>query len=227
MIARSSVDGGSAGKRTSQKVKGGKIQNEGGGKFQKTSVDEAYLEPTRRTLMAELLLSQQERNGHSGAAGYSSATTDVAAAPAAAAKLSLAGGKRPRGGENHASEGCPLQVEPSAKQWRYGDDGGSVPSISRYGERPSGSQEEGSSGEGNSWDMALGCDSFNSDGQSDKYARRRKGDRSRTKKEEEEEDQFLEAGGSLGRRIQRTLREVLKYDCSVGVAGNKVRNLRW
>lgn len=37
-----------------------------------------------------------------------------------------------------------------------------------------------------------------------------------------EVDQLLEAGGSLGMRIQRALREALEYDCSVGVAENKV-----
>lgn len=39
---------------------------------------------------------------------------------------------------------------------------------------------------------------------------------------EEEVDRLLEAGGLLGVRIQRELRQVLEYDCSVGVAQNKV-----
>ena len=33
----------------------------------------------------------------------------------------------------------------------------------------------------------------------------------------------MEAGELLGKRIQQALREVLEYDCSVGVATNKVR----
>lgn len=233
MITRRSVDGGksdgshgSAGKRTSQKASGDQRRYEGGGKFQKTSVDEAYLEPTRRTLMAELLLSQQERNGHNAPAGCSSATNEGAAGPSGPSKVARAGVKRPRGGKSRAFGGGPLPVEPSAKRWWYGDDTGPTPTISSDGGTPNGSQDGRSSGEGNGWDMVAEWDSLDNDGQSGEWARRKTGDFSRTKEEEEEEeDRLLEAGGLLGRRIQRTLREVLKYDCSVGVAGNKARKL--
>lgn len=233
-IARRSVDGGkggdsrgSGGKRTSRKASGDQRRNEGGGKFQKASVDEAYLEPTRRTLMAELLLSQQERNGHNAPAGCSSASAEVGAAPPAASKLPLAGVKRPRGGDSGAFGGGPLPAEP-AQRWRYCDDNGSTRTFSRYGGRPNGSQDGGSSGEGNGWDMMAGWNSLDNDGQPGEWARRTTGNLSRTKQhEEDEEDRFLEAGGLLGRRIQRALSEVLKYDCSVGVAGNKVRKLNY
>lgn len=228
VIGRPSVDGGngndarrSACTKTSQKADGGKLQSAGGGKFQKTSVDEAFLEPTRRTLMAELLFSQQERKRHNATAGRSPATTEVAAASAAS---SLAGVKRPRGGEGYTSGDEPRLPDSSVLRWRYSGDDGFAAMVSRYGGTLSGSQDGESSGEGNGWDMAVGSDSLYKNGQPAQWARRTIGDCSRTKNDEGEvEDRLLEAGGLLGKRIQRTLRDVLEYDCSVGVAGNKVR----
>lgn len=73
--------------------------------------------------------------------------------------------------------------------------------------------------------MSMGYDSLEGDGQSNERAeRRRRGSGgARTKKDEEdEEDQLLEAGGLLATKIQQTLSDVLQYDCSIGVANNKV-----
>lgn len=56
------------------------------------------------------------------------------------------------------------------------------------------------------------------------YVGNRRGTGGDYKHTEEESDRWLEAGGLLGVRIQRKVREVLQYDCSVGIAGNKVGN---
>lgn len=73
--------------------------------------------------------------------------------------------------------------------------------------------------------MSVGYGSLDSDRQSNEWAeRRRKGGGSAraNRDEEDEEDRLLEAGGLLAARIQQTLSDVLQYDCSIGVASNKV-----
>lgn len=79
--------------------------------------------------------------------------------------------------------------------------------------------------EAHPWDAAVGDDSPR-DRRTDACGRQRAGGgvgRQDKAQQEEEEDRLLEAGGLLGKRIQQTLRDVLDYDCSVGVAGNKVK----
>lgn len=79
--------------------------------------------------------------------------------------------------------------------------------------------------EAHPWDAAVGDDSPR-DRRTDAWGRQRAGGgvgRQDKVQHEEEEDRLLEAGGLLGKRIQQTLSDVLDYDCSVGVAGNKVK----
>lgn len=189
--------------------------------FQKASIDEAYLEPTRRTLLAELRhSSNREKTGPSAAAGSSTSITK--AAVAISSEPSLAGAKRNRSGGSirsggsRGSHGCSSAlVEPTAQPWRDGDDS--------RGKGPTQSQDEDDSGEGNRWNLWAEC-SPDDDGRPNEGARRRS---SRAKKDEEEEEaRLLEAGGLLATRIQQTLSDVLHYDCSIGVASNKVITCR-
>lgn len=73
--------------------------------------------------------------------------------------------------------------------------------------------------------MSVGYDSLEGDGLSNEWVETRRSGvgGARTKKDEEdEEDRLLEAGGLLATKIQQALSEVLQYDCSIGVANNKV-----
>lgn len=193
------------------KSNSGNPHNEKRGTFQKASVDEAYLEPSRRTLLAELRLSSlREKNGPSAAPGCFTSNTN-----AAAPWPLLAGAKRVRGGENSELGGCPSVLVQSPAQQRRDND-------RSCGRGSSQSQDGDESGEGNRWNLWAEC-SPDDDGPSKEWARRRS---PRTKKDEEEEEaRLLEAGGLLATRIQQTLSDVLQYDCSIGVANNKVRKL--
>eukprot|EP00752_Nemacystus_decipiens_P009989 g8908.t1 len=187
-------DHGNSGRRTFPKSHNGK-----GGTFQKASIDEAYLEPTRRTLLAQLrLASQLEKKGPPSAT----------AAPAAPEPL-LAGAKRAHSGEKSESGGHPsVSVQLSTQQWRNGS----------CWRGPGENQDEEDSSERNRWDMWTEC-SPEYGGEPNEWARRRS---PRTKRDEEEEEaRLLEAGGLLATRIQQTLSDVLQYDCSIGVASNK------
>lgn len=106
-----------------------------------------------------------------------------------------------------------MLVEPTSQQWRDGDDS--------CGREPSQSQDGGNPGEVNGWNLWTEY-SPDDGGYSDRSVRR---ESSRTKKNEEEESRLLEAGVLLATRIQKTLSDVLQYDCSIGVASNKVRSL--
>lgn len=206
-------DHGGAGGRP--KANAGKSQHGGGGTFQKASIDEAYLEPTRRTLMAELWLSSQRQEKRSSAAAGRPTSAAEAAAPAMEPGSLVAEAKRTCGEEGSECGGHPSAlVERTARQWRDGD--------GSFGRGPSQSQDGCDSGEQNEWNLWTGC-SPDDDGQPGDWARRRS--RRATKDEEEDDARLLKAGGVLATRIQQTLSDVLQYDCSIGVATNKVSKL--
>eukprot|EP00903_Cladosiphon_okamuranus_P014191 g13185.t1 len=199
--------------RTLLKSASGKSHNgiHNQGTFEKASIDEAYLEPTRRTLLTELRLSSyRDKSGSSSAADCSTSYTATAAQAVAPAPL-MAGTERACGGKQSESGDCPsVLVQPSARRWCDGDDS--------CGRGPSQSQDGSDSSEGNSWSIRAGY-SPDDGGQPNGRARR---EYPRTKKDEEEEEaRLLEAGGLLATRIQQTLSDVLQYDCSIGVASNK------
>lgn len=150
-------------------------------------MDEAYLEPDRRTLEAELTLSQREQSSAADLAhGISPDEREVA--------------KRPRIGIT-----------------------GYVPSPRTTDGARRGVAGE-SSCESQEWveeDEEAGCFTMRVAGGGGVEERRWK--HKDTNRTEEEVDRLLETGGLLGVRIQRELRQVLEYDCSVGVAQNKVR----
>lgn len=191
------------------------------GIFQKASVDEAYLEPTRRTLMAELLLSSERENKTPGTAAERSNSTDRAPT---AAELLTAGAKRPRRTESSVG-GVPSSANHAEEPWRHGGGDGRDQALSGSGQDSTENQNRLYTPDEIEGDVEAGYDSVGDDGHQNGFGRpRRSGSNARTESiEEEEEAQLLEAGGLLGIRIQKTLRDVLKYDCSVGVAGNKVR----
>lgn len=206
---------------------GAKHQNASGakarGKFQKTSVDEAYLEPSRRTLMTELLLSSDREKNKPGAGVERSVGPERAPM---AGELLRAGVKRPRSADTCVSGNVPFSASVSEQACRDDDGGGCAPTLYRQGEETVENQRGLYTPEGDDGDVEAGYDSIEHDGHQNGCARqgRRDGNGRTEKVEEEEEAQLLKAGGLLGRRIQQTVRDVLKYDCSVGVAGNKVRN---
>ncbi|CAM9560687.1 unnamed protein product, partial [Scytosiphon promiscuus] len=192
----------------------------GRGKFQKASVDEACLEPAQRTLMAELSLSSARETNRPGTAAEPSMAPDRA--PTAAEWL-RAGVKRPRSAKTSVSRGVPFSADFSEEPRREGGDDGLASALPGRGEEPTESPGGVYTPEENAWDEERGCDSVDDDEHRDGRAgRRRRESNGKTEAaEEEEEAQLLKAGGLLGKRIQKTLRDVLKYDCSVGVAGNK------
>ena len=241
LLARSStlcwqfLDGGNSkdacaasGRRAFPRASSANAQKGGPGTFQKVSVDEAYLEPTRRTLLAELLLSSQRKTTQPASAATEPAMTSASAATAT--RTATRDFLLPRSGRTHGDEGgasgCgPPLVEPPAQQWRYGGTDRDAQSSSRHRGRASGSQDGDDSAEESGWEMSVGYGSLDSDRQSNEWAeRRRKGGGSAraNRDEEDEEDRLLEAGGLLAARIQQTLSDVLQYDCSIGVASNKV-----
>ncbi|CAM9887204.1 unnamed protein product, partial [Ectocarpus sp. 8 AP-2014] len=184
------------------------FQRSCGGSFQKASVDEAYLEPARRTLIAELVSSEK----HQGRPAAIGKRLPIAASgtSAGAAERLLAGIKRPRAGGN------------SAFVAGHGDDGSLPPACSKrrrgFGENQYGDAE----GDRHEWDVTVGFgSSLDDDEQSDEWGRKRRREHDDVRDVGEDEDRLLEAGGLLGKRIQKTLRDVLNYDCSVGVASNK------
>lgn len=173
----------------------------GGGKFQKASIDEAYLEPTRRTLTAELHLVQKDKNPER--------PSTVASNTQGEERWT----KRTRNGE----DAHPFKRS-GGNQCHPSCSGGQAKCLSGSESGASQSQGGGTGEEASAWDIASP-----SDEQPSSSGRRRDGLAvPRSKDDEQEENRLLQAGGLLGKRIQRTLREVLDYDCSVGVAGNKV-----
>lgn len=206
-------DQGTLDRRTRLKSSSGKQHDGNRGAFQKASIDEAYLEPSRRTLLAELRLSssQREKNGPSAAPGCSTSSTNTAAP-----EPLLVGAKRARGGENSEVGGRPsMFVQPSVQHVRRRDDS--------CGRGPSRSQDGDESGEGNRWNLWAEW-SPDDDGQPNEWARRRSPRTGEDEEEEEEEEaRLLKAGDLLATRIQQTLSDVLQYDCSIGVASNKAR----
>lgn len=201
------------GARASKRSCGGRVHSSGGGSFQKASVDEAYLEPARRTLTAELLSSKQHE-GRPAAIGKSDPTASTGTSATVAERL-VAGVKRPRAGGNSASvagHGDGSSWDPVCSMQRRG-----------LGESQYGDAE----GDRHDWNMAVGYgSSLDDDEQSDEWGRKRRREHDAVRDIGEDEDRLLEAGGLLGKRIQKTLRDVLNYDCSVGVASNKVRTLQ-
>lgn len=178
------------------------------GKFQRASVDEAYLEPGKRTLEMELIRSRYEVEEDGGRAlGYCS-------------------GKDAKGIKRSRRE--PLQmgsVGLSSGPYSNPDKGGrgmkTTFDACRVGEG-SGLLDGDESAPGRSSESApTDQDSAVRGGSGCRDGDFLNGTRT-------ESDRLLEAGGSLGARIQRTLREALEYDCSIGVAENKVsRCWRW
>ncbi|CAM9178189.1 unnamed protein product [Ectocarpus sp. 13 AM-2016] len=191
-----------------QRSCGGRVHTCGGGSFQKASVDEAYLEPARRTLTAELLSSEQHQ-GRPAAIGQRRPTAATETSAGAAERL-RAGIKRPRAGGNSAfvaGHGDYYSLAPACCKQRRG-----------LGESQYGHTE----GDRHEWDVTVGYgSSLDDDEQSDEWGRKRRREHDDVRDVGEDEDRLLEAGGLLGKRIQKTLRDVLNYDCSVGVASNK------
>lgn len=178
----------------------------GGGTFQKASIDEAYLEPARRTLTAELFLVQEKLTPKKC---DSSSTADDK------------GMGLKRSQDEKYADGPSSST--SYKSTTVRTSGGRVPNSILRGESGSSDSQDGSKTDQRAWDMAI-VDS-SGDGQPDMRRGEGKGKgiagRERSE-EEEEENRLLEAGGLLGRRIQQAVKGVLGYDCSVGVAENKV-----
>jgi len=217
-ICRPSLDGDNdngndtcdtSGRRVFPRASPASAPKGGSGTFQKASVDEAYLEPTRRTLLAELLLPSR-REKHKPAAPAPA----PAPAPATAKRIAT-GGVRPPGAEWTRDDECSISgggqsaAKHPAQQWRCGDADRCAESSYRYRDREgaSESQDGGDSGEENGWETSVGYDSLEGDGHSNELVeRRRGGGGAGTKKDEEdEEDRLLEAGGLLATKIQQTL----------------------
>lgn len=192
---------------------GGRVHTCGEGSFQKASVDEAYLEPARRTLTAELLSSEQHQ-GRPAAIGQRRPIAATETSAGAAERL-LAGIKRPRAGGN------------SAFVAGHGDYSSLAPAYSKQRRGLGESQYGHAEGDRHEWDVTVGYGySLDDDEQSDEWGKKRRREHDDVRDVGEGEDRLLEAGGLLGKRIQKTLRDVLNYDCSVGVASNKVRTLQ-
>ncbi|CAB1097215.1 unnamed protein product [Ectocarpus sp. CCAP 1310/34] len=191
-----------------QRCCGGRVHTCGEGSFQKASVDEAYLEPARRTLTAELLSSEQHQ-GRPAAKGQRRPTAATETSAGAAERL-VAGIKRPRTGDN------------SVFVAGHGDYSSLAPACSKQRREWGESQYGHTEGDRHEWDVTVGYgSSIDDDEQSDEWGRKRRREHDDVRDVGEDEDRLLEAGGLLGKRIQKTLRDVLNYDCSVGVASNK------
>lgn len=220
----------------------------GAGTFQKTSVDEAYLEPTRRTLAAELVPSDdQERSSRTlpcspAPAKKGGALCSSSSSCGSGEKAAGRGLKRPISkingmcGPFAPAEGHGSGGEPAAAT-AAGDTSDCAPSRGRghFGDDEKEASEGGgslSAGGENALELAVAESPDNGRPEEARKKRRSGGGgglrdtpERHSRADDEEEERLLEAGGLLGRRIQRALSEVLKYDCSVGVAPNKVREV--
>lgn len=201
----------------------------GAGAFQKTSVDEAYLEPTRRALAAELLLSEQEGN-QTLLCSSAPAKTAVLCSSAPEKEKAGRGLKRPLSRINSVCDPlAPAQGLGIDSESTAGDTSGCALNrgFRQFGDEEKEASDSGGSlggGGENALEMAV-ADSPDDGWPEDAWGKRRDGAlEAHSRADEEEEDRLLQAGGLLGRRIQQTLSEILKYDCSVGVARNKVRD---
>lgn len=191
--------------------RGNDVRGGGTGTFQKASVDEAYLAPARGTLMAELSLAQH---------GYNPAGASVVSSPTDKGR----GVKRSRSANDERRT-----FLAGGEQRLDGEHPTAAANIGSVGVRFGVSREESGAsesqgrteGEDHEWDIAK----EGSLGEERPQTLARQGRCAvghQRMEEDDEEDRLLEAGGLLGKRIQQTLSDVLNYDCSVGVAGNKV-----
>lgn len=215
-------------------------------------MDEAYLEPTRRTLSAELVPSDdKERNSRTlpcssapakkGGALCSPSSPSSSSSCGSGEKAAGRGVKRPISkisgvcgpfapAEGHGSGGESAVAAGAGA----GDTSGCAPSRGRgnFGDdEKEGSEGGGSLSAGGENPLELAVAESPDDGRPEEALKKKRGGggggglERHARSDDEEEDRLLEAGGLLGRRIQRALSEVLKYDCSVGVAPNKVREV--
>lgn len=256
----------------------------GAGTFQKTSVDEAYLEPTRRTLAAELYKSNDKERRTpaaqlilSGDDKERTGNRTLLCSPALAKRAVLRGLSAPaekaaeRGlSDKEHTDNRTVLCSPPAKKTAVDASSGCalICGVRDFGDEEMEASEGGDSlgggggGGENAMGVAVAVDGFPDDGRRKEAGGERRGvaalerhsrageqeveeeedgegeeeedeeEKEEEEKEEdedeegggeEEEDRLLRAGLLLGRRIQRTLSEVLKYDCSVGVSRSKVR----